>query len=85
MKLNQNVVEKKQSKLARLTKKSCKALALVNKTIDGLASVNADIEQTVAEIDQYQQMLAETRTGLDAELHKNQQIMQNFKSLLCVE
>lgn len=47
--------------------------------------VNAEIEATMTEIDAYVQKLTQTREGLSATHSKNQQIVRNFKSLLCEE
>lgn len=39
----------------------------------------------MAEIDTYVQKLTQTREGLSATHSKNQQIVRNYKSLLCEE
>lgn len=80
-----DVIAQKEEKLAILTRASDTAIRLVRTTIDSLESVNEGIQATIDEIDADQKRLSDTRSGLETDLHKNQQIMQNFKSLLCVE
>ena len=80
-----DVLAQKEAKLASLNAQSETAIQLVQSTINGLEAVNSEIEQTMAEINDHQKRLAETYEGLDATRNKNQRIMQNFKSLLCIE
>lgn len=80
-----DVLAKKEKQLAKLSKKSGDAVMSVRKAIDKLEATNCAIDATVEEIVVYQQRLAETRSGLDATKSKNQQIVQNFKVLLCEE
>ena len=54
-------------------------------TIDGLKSVDQEICTTIAEIEEMQARMSSTKAGLETRRNKNQQIMHNFKSLLCEE
>lgn len=79
------ILAQKEAELVTLSQQSVNAVQAVRNSIDNLTATNTGIETTVAEIDTYQQRLADTRSGLSARHQKNQQIVQNFKSLLCEE
>lgn len=79
------ILAQKEAELVTLSQRSVNAVQAVRSAIDNLTAINNGIETTVTEIDTYQQRLADTRSGLNARHQKNQQIVQNFKSLLCEE
>lgn len=81
----QDILEQKEAKLASLNQQSDDAVQLVRTTLDGLNNVDAEIGQTISEIDAIQTRMSNARAGLEARRSKNQQIMHNFKSLLCEE
>ena len=81
----QDTLEQKEAKLAFLNQKSTNAVRLVRATLDGLQSVDEEISQTLSEIEEIQTRMSNTKAGLEERRSKNQQIMQNFKSLLCEE
>ena len=81
----QDILEQKEAKLASLNQKSTDAVRLVRATLDGLQVVDEEIGQTISEIDEIQTRMSNTKAGLEARRSKNQQIMHNFKSLLCEE
>lgn len=80
-----DVLEQKEAKLASLNQQSADAVQLVRTTLDGLQAVDAEIGKTISEIDDIQTRMNNTKAGLQARRSKNQQIMHNFKSLLCEE
>ena len=80
-----DVLQVKEAALASLQQESDHALTMVRMTIDNLEAVNEDIRKTREEIDTYMSRLTATRDGLSDTFAKNEQIMQNFKKLLCVE
>lgn len=80
-----DILEQKEAKLAALTKQSDDAVQLVRNTMNGLETVDQEIDATISEIDAIQTRMANTKAGLEARRSKNQQIMHNFKSLLCEE
>lgn len=80
-----DILEQKEAKLASLNQKSTDAVRLVRATLDGLQVVDEEIGQTISEIDEIQTRMSNTKAGLEARRSKNQQIMHNFKSLLCEE
>lgn len=81
----QDILTEKEAKLAALNQKSESAVQLVRSTIDGLAVVDEQITATIAEITDIQHRISSTKNGLEERQRKNQQIMHNFKSLLCEE
>lgn len=80
-----DLLQEKEAKLEELTVCSNSAIKMVQDTISNLERVNEDIENTMNEIDTYLKRLSETRSGLDSTRGKNQQIMQNFSKLLCID
>lgn len=85
MKKKHNILEQKEAELVALNNKSESAIQLVQATIDGLDRTNSQIQTKIEEIDEIQRRFSNTRDGLEATYNKNQKIMQNFKTLLCVE
>lgn len=81
----QDILAEKEAKLVVLNQKSDSAVQLVRSTIDGLAVIDEQISTTIAEIDDIQHRISTTKCGLEERRRKNQQIMHNFKSLLCEE
>lgn len=81
----QDVLAQKEVKLEQLNKRSDATVQLVRTALDGLSQVDVEIGATISEIDAMQQRMTDTRSGLEARRNKNQQIMHNFKSLLCEE
>ena len=80
-----DILQIKEATLAALQQKSDNAIAMVKTTIGNLETVNSDIQKTREEIDTYMSRLTATRDGLSDTYEKNEQIMQNFKKLLCME
>ena len=80
-----DILEQKEAKLAALTQQSDDAVQLVRNTLNGLEAVDQESGTTISEIDAIQTRMANTKAGLEARRSKNQQIMHNFKSLLCEE
>lgn len=85
MKKKHNILEQKEAELVALSNKSDSAIQLVRATIDGLDRTNSQIQTKIEEIDEIQRRFSNTRDGLEATYNKNQKIMQNFKTLLCIE
>ena len=81
----QDILQQKEARLAELQDESDFAIRMVQDTIGNLEEVNADIQQTREEIDTYVSRLNAARDGLSSTFERNQQIMQNFKQLLCLE
>ncbi len=79
----QDILAQKEAKLVSLNQQSDDAVQLVRTTLDGLQAVDNEIGQTISEIDEIQIRMNNTRHGLEARRIKNQQIMRNFKDLLC--
>ena len=85
MKKKLDILEQKEAELVALNNKSESAIQLVQATIDGLDRTNSQIQTKIEEIDEIQRRFSNTRDGLEATYNKNQKIMQNFKTLLCIE
>lgn len=58
------------------------AVDVVTSTIDDLGDINRGIEETINEIDAYQQELEATRIGLNNAKSKNDKVIANFRALL---
>lgn len=80
-----DTLAQKEARLAILNEESDAALQLVRNTIDGLQAVDQEICTTISEIEDMQERMSRTKAGLESRRNKNQQIMHNFKSLLCEE
>ena len=80
-----DILQVKEAALASLQQESDHAISMVKMTIENLENVNEDIQKTRDEIDTYMTRLTATRDGLSDTFEKNEQIMRNFKSLLCME
>ena len=80
-----DILQVKEAALASLQQESDHAISMVKMTIENLVNVNEDIQKTRDEIDTYMTRLTATRDGLSDTFEKNEQIMRNFKSLLCME
>ena len=61
------------------------AIGVVKSTIDMLGSVNERIDNTIQDIDAYQQGLADNRQQLVASKERNATILANFSKLLEVD
>lgn len=85
MKKTPNILEQKEAELVALNERSASAIQLVQATIEGLDKTNTQIRTKIEEIDEIQKRFSSTRDGLETTYNKNQKIMQNFKTLLCVE
>lgn len=80
-----SILEQKEAELVALNVQSASAIQLVQNTIDGLSETNAQIQAKIEEIDAIQKRFSDARGGLEATYSKNERIMQNFKTMLCVE
>lgn len=77
-----DVLTQKQSRLATYNTQFETAVSLITLTIDQLSGIVAGIDTTIQEIDDYQNELAATRSGLCDAKEKNQRVIRNFQSLL---
>lgn len=79
-----DVLAQKKNRLNSYIAQFDKAVSLITDTIDNLGIINGNINTTIQEIDQYQQELAETRTGLAEAKERNDKVIANFQALLSV-
>lgn len=80
-----DILAQKKNSLVLYTAQFERAVHLVNETIENLGQINQNISQTIQEIDDYEKELAVTKSGLSEAKAKNDKVIANFKSLLCVE
>lgn len=80
-----DILEQKKNSLAIYNAQFDRAVHLINESIDNLGQINQDIAETIREIDDYEKQLAETKSGLADTKARNDKVIANFKSLLCVE
>ncbi len=62
-----------------------RAVHTINDTIDNLGLISESINETMREIEDYEKELAATKSGLVETKERNDKVIANFKSLLCVE
>lgn len=79
-----DVLAQKKNRLNSYVAQFDKAVSLITDTIDNLGVINGNINTTIQEIDEYQQELAETRTGLAEAKERNDKVIANFQALLSV-
>ena len=79
-----DVLSQKKSRLDSYNAQFDKAVSLITDTIDNLGVINGNINSTIQEIDEYQQELAATRTGLAEAKERNDKVIANFQALLNV-
>lgn len=79
-----DVLAQKKNRLNAYVAQFDKAVSLITDTIDNLGVINGNINTTIQEIDEYQQELAETRTGLAEAKERNDKVIANFQALLSV-
>lgn len=77
-----DMLEQKKQKLNTYSNIFTNAVSIVNTVIDTLTNANSDIEQTIAEINEYQQELSNTAKGLQESKDKNEKVIKNFKALI---
>lgn len=80
-----DILQAKQAQLDSYTAQFDTAVALVNTTIGNLDQLNRGIEETIKEIEDYQNELEATITGLSNAKTKNDKVIANFKALLCAD
>ena len=79
-----DVLAQKKNRLNAYVAQFDKAVSLITDTIDNLGVINRNINDTIQEIDEYQQELAATRTGLAEAKERNDKVIANFQALLNV-
>lgn len=79
-----DVLAQKKNRLNSYVAQFDKAVSLITDTIDNLGVINGNINSTIQEIDEYQQELAATRTGLAEAKERNDKVIANFQALLSV-
>ena len=77
-----DVLAQKKNRLNAYVAQFDKAVSLITDTIDNLGVINGNINSTIQEIDEYQQELAATRTGLAEAKERNDKGIANFQALL---
>ena len=77
-----DVLAQKRNRLNSYVAQFDKAVSLITDTIDNLGVINGNINNTIQEIDEYQQELAATRTGLAEAKERNDKVIANFQALL---
>ncbi|MBE7018438.1 MAG: hypothetical protein E7413_00955 [Ruminococcaceae bacterium] len=77
-----DMLEQKKQKLNTYSNIFNKAVFVVNTVIDTLTEANVGIEQSISEINEYQQELSNTAKGLQESKDKNEEVIKNFKALI---
>lgn len=80
-----DVLQEKRKELVAYEIEYENAVSIVNNTVCSLEKISENIQMKIKEIDEYQEELSKTRTGLDTARERNEKVIKNFKSLLCVD
>ncbi len=80
--VSHDILQEKQSEIARLTRQANEAVDLVSRTINSLEDINQQIDSAISEIDAYSQGLAVARASMSKERNNNAAIIANFSKLL---
>ena len=80
-----DVLQKKRAELDAYNAQFDNAVSIVTRAVDNLRTINDGILEKIKEIDEYQDELSKTRTGLNETRTKNEQVMKNFNALLGVK
>lgn len=84
MSKTKDVLSQKRKELADCQKQFGTAVSIVTSTVERLNKINEEIQVKVQEINEYQSQLDETKAGLEDTKKKNERIIKNFNTLLCV-
>ena len=85
MVFGKDILAQKRNSLNIYNAQFDRAVHLITDTIGDLGQISQSIDQTMQEIDEYEKELAITKSGLSEAKAKNDRVIANFKSLLCVE
>lgn len=77
-----DVLAQKRNQLSTYVAQFNKSVSLITDTIDNLGIINSNIASTIQEIDEYQEELTATRTGLTEAKERNDRVIANFQALL---
>lgn len=80
-----DILAQKKTSLDLYNAQFDRAVHLINDTIDNLGQISQSISETMQEIEDYEKELVATKSSLAATKTKNDKVIANFKSLLCVE
>lgn len=83
MAFQRDMLENKKRELELFTQQFEDAVSVVTDSIARLEAISEQTQKKIAEIEEYQAHLQETKDGLAKANDKNARIIQNFKSLLC--
>lgn len=83
MAFQRDMLENKRRELELFTQQFYDAVSVVAGSIARLEAISEQTQKKIAEIEEYQARLQETKDGLAKANDKNTRIIQNFKSLLC--
>ena len=75
-------LEKKEFRLAHLEEQSARAVDVITNAVTELEKVNERIDNTMEEINEYQNKLACTMLQLSNQKEKNEKLLSNFNKLL---
>lgn len=80
-----DILAQKKNSLDLYNAQFDRAVHVINDTIDNLGQISQSISETMQEIEDYEKELAATKSGLADAKTKNDKVIANFKSLLCIE
>lgn len=80
-----DILAQKKNSLSLYNAQFDRAVHLINDTIDNLGQISESIAVTMQEIEDYERELAATKSGLSNAKARNDKVIANFKSLLCLE
>ena len=77
-----DLLQEKQTEVARLARQASEAVDIVTRTMDELEGINQQIDSALDEIDAYSKELAATRASMSQQRKNNTAIIANFAKLL---
>lgn len=80
--VTRDLLQEKQTEVARLTRQASEAVDIVTRTMNELEGINQQIDNDLAEIDTYSKELAATRAAMSQQRKNNTAIIANFAKLL---
>lgn len=81
-KINPDMLKQKKSELESYVAEFDSTVGMITDAVDSLSMLNSAIGEKVAEIENYEAELANTKAGLQAARQRNERVIRNFNALI---
>lgn len=78
-------LQSKEKELAAYKGSYNSTVSVIKRSVESLGKIIDGISATIDDIDRYQSGLADTRQNLVSEKERSEKVLQNFKTLLCID